>query len=72
MLGDQTNTIIFQLESLDTFVLLKNDIPVGKVFPYKWTSPNENAVVVEDDGINNIVSESTRGRIRKNNDFFSP
>ena len=50
----------------------KDDIPVGKVFPYKWNSPHKNAVVVEDDDINNIVSESTRGRLRRNTNFYSP
>jgi hypothetical protein len=50
----------------------QTDIPVGKVFPFNWTSPNEDAVVVEDDGINNIVSESNRGRIRKKTNFFAP
>lgn len=50
----------------------EKDIPVGKVFPYQWTSPNEDAVIVEDDDINDIVSESTHGRIRKKPNFFSP
>jgi hypothetical protein len=50
----------------------KKDIPEGKVFHNTWTSPNDNALVVEDDGINNTVSESTRGRIRYKTKFFKP
>jgi hypothetical protein len=49
----------------------ESDIPLGKVFPYKWSSENEDAVVVEDDGNDNIVSESKRGRLRTQTDFYS-
>ena len=50
----------------------QNDITVGKVFPYKWSSQDDDAVIVEDDGIERIVSEGRHGRLRTKTNLYSP
>lgn len=50
----------------------QSDIQDGKVWPYTWSSTNDNAVLVEVDGINNIVTERTCGRKLRRTNIFSP
>jgi len=39
-----------------------SDIPVGKVFPHKWSSQDEDALIVEDSGDERILSVRDRPR----------
>ena len=50
----------------------QSDIPVNQVWPHTWSSTNDNAVLVKDDGINNIVAESAHGRPLRRTKHFSP
>jgi hypothetical protein len=49
-----------------------SDIPMGKVFPYKWSSQDDDALIVEDSGDERIVTESRNGRLCKKPDFYLP
>ena len=49
-----------------------SDIPMGKVFPYKWSSQDDDALIVEDSGDERIVFESRNGRLCKKPDFYLP
>jgi hypothetical protein len=45
---------------------------VGKVFPYKWSSQDDDAVIVEDDDNERIVNEGKSGRLRTKTNLYSP
>ena len=49
-----------------------SDIPMGKVFPHKWSSQDEDALIVEDSGDERIVTESKKGRLCKKTILYSP
>ena len=49
-----------------------SDIPMGKVFPQKWSSQDEDALIVEDSGDERIVHESKKGRLCKKTILYSP
>jgi hypothetical protein len=48
------------------------DIPLGMVFPCKWSSTEDDAVVVEDSSNERFNSESTSGRKRAIPDRYIP
>ena len=48
------------------------DITVGKVFPYKWSSQDDDAVIIEDDDNERIVNEGKSGRLRTKTNLYSP